>query len=62
MNSPSIIYTTRHDATPEAEISALAAVYKFVLAKHEEAPRQSRPNEAERRSSEIGAKSSLPRG
>ncbi len=28
---PSIAYTPRPDATPEAELDALAAVYKFVL-------------------------------
>jgi hypothetical protein len=28
---PSIMYTPRPDATPEAELSALAAVYEFAL-------------------------------
>jgi hypothetical protein len=31
MNSSRIIYRSRADATPEAELDALAAVYKFVL-------------------------------
>jgi hypothetical protein len=31
VNRPSISYAQRPDATPETEISALAAVYKFVL-------------------------------
>jgi hypothetical protein len=31
MNSPRITYTARPDATPEAELNALAAVYRFVL-------------------------------
>ena len=31
MNDPRIIYTPRPDATPESELSALAAVYKFLL-------------------------------
>ena len=31
MNSPRITYTSRPDATPEAELDALVAVYKFVL-------------------------------
>jgi hypothetical protein len=50
MTSPRIIYTPRSDATPEAELSTLANVYKFVLdchAKQEAAP-DSRPDDAER--------------
>jgi hypothetical protein len=50
MTSPRIIYTPRPDATPEAELSTLADVYKFVLdchAKQEAAP-DSRPDDAER--------------
>jgi hypothetical protein len=46
--SSRVIYTPRPDATPEAEVSALAAVYKFVLdchAKKEAAP-ESRPDDA----------------
>ena len=31
MSSRSISYKTRSDATPEAELSALASVYRFVL-------------------------------
>jgi hypothetical protein len=31
MSSPRVTYTPRPDVTPEAELSALAAVYKFVL-------------------------------
>jgi hypothetical protein len=31
MNSPRITYTPRPDATTEAELDALVAVYKFVL-------------------------------
>jgi len=30
-NVPSIIHTARPDATPEAEISALVNVYRFIL-------------------------------
>jgi hypothetical protein len=48
MSSPRIAYSARADATPEAELSALAAVYRFVLdcrAKKEAAP-ESRPNDA----------------
>jgi hypothetical protein len=29
-----LIYTPRPDATPESELSALAAVYKFLLNRH----------------------------
>jgi hypothetical protein len=31
MDSPRIVYQPREDATPEVELSALAAVYKFVV-------------------------------
>jgi len=31
MSSPRVTYTPRPDATPEAEISTLANVYRFVL-------------------------------
>jgi hypothetical protein len=31
MSSPQIIYTPRSDATPEAELSTLANVYRFLL-------------------------------
>jgi len=44
MTSPCITYVSRPDATPESELSALAAAYRFVLdsAKKKEAaePRQ----------------------
>jgi hypothetical protein len=45
---PAISYTPRSDAVREAEISALATVYKFALdcrAKKEAAP-ESRPDDA----------------
>jgi hypothetical protein len=48
MDSSSITYTPRPDATPEAELSALASAYRFVLdcrAKKEAAP-ESRPDDA----------------
>ena len=48
MNSARIVYSQRPDtATPEAEVSALSNVYRFVLdcrVKNEAAPRQSRPD------------------
>ena len=31
MDSPRITYTPRPDATPETEVTTLAAIYKFVL-------------------------------
>jgi hypothetical protein len=58
-----ITYTPRPDTSPGAELSALAAVYKFVLdcrAKKEAAP-ESRPEDPERRSDEIRAKASISR-
>jgi hypothetical protein len=42
--APRIAYRTRDDVTPEAEVSVLANVYKFVLERKEAAPRQSRPD------------------
>ncbi len=48
MNNPLITYTSRHDAKPEAEISVLANVYKFVLDCHtkKRRPPKSRPDDA----------------
>jgi len=46
--TPRITYATRPDATPEAELSAVANVFRFVLdchAKKEAAP-ESRPDAA----------------
>ncbi len=34
MDSPRIIYTSRPDATPEAELNVLANVYRFILDCH----------------------------
>jgi hypothetical protein len=31
MDSPRLTYSPRPDATPEAEVSALASVYRFLL-------------------------------
>ena len=54
MTSPRIIYTPRPDATPEAELSTLASVYKLVLNCHakQEAALDSRPDDAERSQSD----------
>ncbi len=34
MDSPRITYTSRPDATPEAELNVLANVYRFILDCH----------------------------
>ncbi len=62
MDSPRIAYAPRPDTTPETEISALANVYRFVLdcRAKKEATRPGSPEDAERRSDEIGAKASIP--
>jgi hypothetical protein len=50
-----LVYTPRPDATLEGEASALAAVYRFLLDRHEtkEADHPGGPDDAERRSNEI---------
>jgi hypothetical protein len=53
--APDIAYASRTDGSPEAELSALANIYKFVLAKKEAAPRQSRPDDAERNPSDSAS-------
>ena len=49
MSSTRITYAPRPDATPEAEISALAAIYKLCISSHErkEAAPESRLDDAE---------------
>ena len=47
MSEPCIVYTQRSDVAPEAETSALAAVYRFIIdcrTKVEAAP-ESRPDD-----------------
>ncbi len=46
MADSAITYATRSDVTPEAELSALAAVYRFILdsRKQKEAAPESRPD------------------
>ena len=53
MSSAPITYSSRYDVTQEAEISALASVYKLVLAK--EAAPESRPDDAERNRSDSAS-------
>jgi hypothetical protein len=63
VSSPHTTYTPGTGATPEAEVSALANVYRFVLDCHQERgrlPDKSGPDDPERRSDEIRAKSSIP--
>ena len=52
MSSPRITYTPHPDATPEAELEALANIYRFVLdchAKEEGDPTTSGPDELTQR-------------
>lgn len=52
VDSSAVSYTPRPDATPEAEVSALSNVYRFILdchAKQEAAP-ESRPDDEKERS------------
>jgi hypothetical protein len=44
MSSPRITYTPRPDATPEGELTALAAVYRLILDSKKAAP-ESRPDD-----------------
>ncbi len=62
MRAAQVTYTPRPDVTPRTEISALASVYRFVLdcRAKKEATRPGSPEDAERRSDEIGAKASIP--
>ncbi len=47
MADPTITYSRRQDASQEAELSALAAVYRFILdsRKQKEAAPESRPED-----------------
>ena len=64
MSSPRITYTVRTDSTTaEGELNALASVYKVVIDSARKRGRlsdKSDPDDAERRSDEIGAKASIP--
>jgi hypothetical protein len=57
MGSPRITYVARPNATPETELSALATVYRFVLACNtkREAALGSRPNDATERSKDVSS-------
>jgi len=60
--TPHTAYRARDDAVPETEISALAAVYKLAISSYakKEATRPGSPDDPERRSDEIRAKSRIP--
>ena len=45
MNSPHVVYVPRPDAEPETELSALAAVYMFVLESKKAAGLAPEPND-----------------
>ncbi len=62
MNSPHIVYTQRPDVTPEAELSALAGIYRFILDSHtsKKAAPASRPDDAKKESKHVGAKPRIP--
>jgi hypothetical protein len=61
-----ISYAARPNSTQQAEITSLAHVYAFVLARHadnhasKEATRSGSPDDPERRSDEIRAKTRIP--
>ena len=50
MSEPSIYYIARPEATPESELSTLAAIYRIVLSADEwgRLPDKSSPDDAER--------------
>jgi hypothetical protein len=50
IQTPRIAYRARGDATPEAEISVLASIYKLAISSHtrKEATRPGSPDDAER--------------
>jgi hypothetical protein len=64
MSNPRINYTPRAGATPKAELSALANVYRLILDSAKNGgrlPDKSGLDDLERRSDEIRAKASIPR-
>ncbi len=62
MNSPRIVYRAKDRVTPENELDALAAVYRFILdcRTEKKASHPGGPDDRERRSDEIPAKASIP--
>ena len=63
MGSARIAYAQRTDATPEAQVGVLASIYKLAINSHvrkKEATRPGSPDDPERRSDEIRAKTRIP--
>ena len=63
MSNPRITYTSRSDTTAETELAALANVYRIILDSAKKRGRllnKSGPEDPERRSDEIRAKTSIP--
>ena len=64
MSCPEVSYRPRAGARPEEELSALAAVYRFIVLDcqaEEKAVPDRRPDNVERRSDEIDATASIQR-
>ena len=63
MDKPSISYTPRADASPAVELSALSAVFRYVLDCHtkKEATRPGSPDDAMKVSRNDRAKDIIPK-
>ncbi len=62
MGNPSITYQPREDTTAETELNTLASVFGFLRDCHarKKGARPGAPEDPERRSDEIRAKTSIP--
>lgn len=62
MSSPHIVYRSRADATPEGELSAVCAAYRFILDCHakKKATRPGGPDDAEDLENDCTATESIP--
>ncbi len=65
MGKPDVSYAQLPDITPDAQLGVLESIYALAVKRFEEeqrgGPAKSRPDDAKRRSNEIGAKRSIPR-
>jgi hypothetical protein len=65
VDKPAITYTPHPDATREAELNALAAIYNLVLfessSSRKKATHPGGPDDVERRSDEIRARNIIPK-
>jgi len=61
-NDLRISYTSHPDATPEAELSALAAVYRFILdcCTKKEGGSTTAPDDAKKESQHVRARAIIP--